>query len=686
MPDSTKKGSGGSSDDTGTRIEQLRDAVRFHDKKYYVDNEPEISDYEYDMLLKELEELEAQNPEYLDPDSPTSRVGKGKIEGFAQVVHPEPMLSISNTYSIEELKDFDRRLKSQLEIDGESLLDYAAELKIDGVAVHLSYRNGRLVRGATRGDGSTGDDISANIRTVRNLPLLLNSRAPALEVRGEVFMAKDNFEELNRRRVDAGETVFANARNATAGSLKLLNTAVVAGRPLRFSAYSLQNPDDYGLTSHIGCMEFLAEIGLPVLTRAERCHGIEEVTKFCDAWGVKKEDPGFMIPIDGVVIKADLLAMHRRAGATSKSPRWASAFKYKPEVAVTRLTSIILQVGRTGRITPVALLEPVKISGTTVKRATLHNEEEIERKDIRIGDLVEVEKGGEVIPKIVRALKDRREPGSIPFRIREECPECGSPAVKYPDEVGYWCENSGCPAQVKRKIEHFTSRNAMDIRGMGTVLVDKLVSDGKVKNLADIYFLDMESLVNLERMGELSASNLLEQIESSKMAGLEKLIYGLGIRHVGEYAAGKLAGAAGSADALVAMDEDEIASLHGIGSVIATSVKHFFSMDINRMVLERLKQAGVHLTAKRKVESETSLSGKTIVLTGTWSGRTRSGMKFLLESAGARVSGSVSSRTDFVIAGENPGSKRDKALALGVRVLEGEEAESLLAGISMPNE
>ncbi len=676
-------GNNHSSRDPSVRVDTLRDLIRYHDRKYYVENNPEISDYEYDLLMSELVALEKAHPELIEPDSPTRKVGAGRLEGFRQVVHEEPMLSITNTYSYTELEEFDRRLKNELEIR-EGDIGYSAELKLDGVAVHLNYSEGSLSSAVTRGDGKTGDEITANIRTIRNLPLKLTEPVDRLAVRGEVFMRQSSFCELNRRREAAGESVFANSRNATAGSLKLLDSTSVSSRPLLISLYSLQNTEELGVSTHLEGVAVLKRLGLPVLSSPAFCSRMDDVIDYCRQWEEKRKDPSFDIPIDGIVVKADSLSHQAAAGATSKSPRWCVAYKYKPEVAVTRLDEIVLQVGRTGRITPVADLIPIQLSGTTVKRATLHNEEEIARKDIRPGDMVEIEKGGEIIPKVVRVLAEHRRSGTEPFEMPLYCPSCTATLVTYENEVGYWCENTSCPAQLKRKILHFVSRKAMDIEGFGSALVEQLVDRKLVRDIADLYGLSGETLASLERLGKKSADNLLASINQSRDAGLTRLVFGLGIRHVGEYAAGLLASAAGDIETLASMTREDIENLHGLGDTIAQSVHHFFRSEENRELITRLEEAGVAMSDSTpslvpgESEAFSMFNGRTVVLTGTMPGLTRTELKSLLVNLGARITSSVSGNTDYLIAGENPGGKLQKARVLGVKVLEPDTILSLL--------
>ena len=654
------------------RIYKLREEIRAHDHRYYVLNEPSISDSEYDRLMEELIALEQAHPEAITPDSPTQRVGGKPTGTFPAVQHEVPMLSLGNTYSPDDLEEFEKRLKHLLP-DAE--VEYVTELKFDGIAVSLIYRDGRLVRGATRGDGLQGDDITNNLRTIRSIPLQLFSGKDLprnIEARGEVFMTKAGFEKLNREQQRREEKTFANPRNATAGSLKQQDPSVVASRPLEFTAYYLRIPDGggvakYGLESHSECMHMLRKLGLPVNRRSAVRKSLWEVMDFCNEWEEKREEVPF--EIDGVVIKVNSLEQQTRLGSTSKSPRWAIAYKFKAKQATTLLREIHLQVGRSGTVTPVAVLDPVFLAGSTISRATLHNEDEIRRKDIREGDTVLVEKGGDVIPKIVQVVDEKRPPHLKPFRMPKACPVCGSELARSEGESALRCENIACPAQIHRRIEHFASRGAMDIEGLGEMLVHQLVETQKVTDFGDLYRLKKNDLESLERMGEKSAENLLIALQESRKRPIDRVIYALGIRYVGSGAAVLLADRFGSIDSLMEADKGTLESIEGIGPTIAESVVQFFKLTHNRRVLKKLRVAGVRMEETR-TRRRGIFDGQSFVLTGALSAFTRDGATQLIESQGGKVTESVSRQTDYVLVGENPGSKYRKALDLGVEIID----------------
>ncbi len=655
------------------RIEELRRKIREHDYRYYVLNEPTISDYEYDMLMSELATIEKKHPELVTPDSPTQRVSGEPVKEFPTVRHDVPMLSLGNTYSEEELYDFEKRLHNFL--PGEEF-EYVTELKFDGIAVSLVYRDGFLKRGATRGDGQRGDDITNNLKTIRSIPLRLIERKDLpsnVEVRGEVIMTRDGFEKLNARQEQMGEKIFANPRNATAGTLKQQDPRIVSSRPLEFFAYFLRLLDEADIDrlkidTHFDSLHLLREMGFPVSRHIRLCRSMWEVIDFCNIWEEKRDTIPY--DIDGVVIKVNSLIQQRELGCTAKSPRWAIAFKFKARQATTVLKEIHLQVGRTGTVTPVAVLEPVFLAGSTISRATLHNEDEIRRKDIRVGDTVLIEKGGDVIPKIVKVIKEKRPKGSTPFKMPDRCPICNTQLVRIEGESAIRCENIACPAQIHRRIEHFASRDAMDIEGLGEALVHQLIEHNMVSDYGDLYFLKKEELASLEKMGDKSASNLLESLEESKSRPLDRIIFGLGIRYVGARAASLLADRFESIDRLREASVNEIENIEGIGPTIADSVVKFFRQDSNIKVIEKLRKAGVRMEEKRRKAEPGIFSGKTFVLTGALSKFTREGATRLIESEGGRVSSSVSRNTDYVVVGSNPGSKYRKALDLGVRVLD----------------
>ena len=658
------------------RIEELREIIRYHEYKYYVENNPEITDYEFDMLMKELEELEKQFPELITPDSPTQRVGGQVAEGFPEVEHKVAMLSLDNTYSEDELREFDERVRRLL--PGEKV-EYVAELKIDGLGVALLYENGVLVRGATRGDGLHGEDVTQNLKTIRSIPLKLmgeGSRIPVLEVRGEVYIPKSKLDEVNEERIRNGEPPFKNTRNAAAGSVRLLDPSITARRPLDIFIYALSYIEGKEFETHLEALQTLRKWGFKINPHTELFDSIEGVIDYCRKWTEKREELDY--DIDGVVVKVNSLDQQRRLGSTMKSPRWAVAYKFPASQAITKIVDIKVQVGRTGVLTPVAVLEPVHLAGATITHATLHNEEEIKRKDIRIGDTVVIERAGDVIPKVVAVVTEKRTGQERPFRMPDRCPVCGSPVVRVEGEVAVRCGNISCPAQLKRRIQHFASRNAMDIEGLGKALVDQLVDKGLVKDVADLYYLRKEDLVNLERMGEKSAQNLLDAIERSKDRELSRLIFGLGIHFVGERAAEILAERFRSMDALMKATFDELIEIPDIGEKTAQSVVQFFSQEENLRVIEKLRKAGVRMEEERVEEKELPLAGKTFVFTGALSSMTREEASEIVKKLGGRVTSSVSRKTDYVVVGESPGSKYQKALQLGVTILSEEEFLKLI--------
>lgn len=658
--------------DIQREMDALREEIRQHDYRYYVLGEPIISDYEYDQLMKKLIRLEEQNPQLVTFDSPTQRVGGEPTKEFPTVVHDVPMLSLGNTYTQEELYEFEKRLQNFLPNE---TFEYVTEMKFDGIAVTLIYRDGLLVRGATRGDGERGDDITNNLKTVRSIPLKLftEKKLPKnIEVRGEVFMPKAGFEKLNRQQEKVGGKIFANPRNATAGSLKQQDPRITAQRPLEFSAYYLRSLERggiqaYGIETHFDSLHLLRELGLPVSRHSALRKSMWEVIDFCSLWEEKREQVSY--EIDGIVVKVNSLRQQRLLGTTAKSPRWAIAYKFKAKQATTLLKEIHLQVGRTGSVTPVAVLEPVYLAGSTISRATLHNEDEIKRKDIREGDTVLIEKGGDVIPKIVRVVEEKRPANSKPFSMPRTCPVCGSTLVRTEGEAAVRCENIACPAQVHRRIEHFASRSAMDIEGLGEALVEQLVEKRLVLDYGDLYFLKKSDLIALERMGQKSAENLLRAIEESKKRPLDRIIFALGIRYIGSGAATVLADAFGSMDRLRQASAESLENVEGMGPIMAESVVQFFRQKENTEVLDKLKRAGVRMEEQR-TKAHGVFTGKTLVLTGALSRFTREGVTELIESEGGKVSSSVSSNTDFVLVGENPGSKYRKALDLGVQIID----------------
>lgn len=658
-----------------TEIARLRAEIARHDQRYYVLDDPVISDREYDALLRRLKDLEAAHPGLVTPDSPTQRVAGQPLPGFSQVRHATPMLSLDNTYSADELLEFDARVRKGL---GTDEVAYVAELKIDGLAVSLAYRDGRLAQGATRGDGHTGDDVTANLRTIRSVPLALVEPPPALrdiEVRGEAYLPRREFERLNEEREEQGEPPFANPRNAAAGSLKLLDPAVVARRNLALFVYGTGEPPR-GIAGHAAAMGALRDCGLPVNPEITVCRGIREVIEHCAAWEGRRD--GLDYETDGMVIKVDSFAQQRRLGATSHSPRWAIAYKFPPRQATTVVRGIEFGVGRTGAVTPVAILDPVSISGSTVSRATLHNEDDVRRKDIRVGDTVFIEKAGEVIPQVVKVVAEKRPKGARPFAMPARCPSCGGPLVREQDAAAWRCGNVSCPAQVKRRIEHFAARGAMDIEGLGSAMTESLVDAGLVRDYGDIYALRGEDLVRLERVGAKSAQNLLDGIERSKANPFWRVVFALGIRHVGAAAARLLAQRFPDMATLSRAGCEEISAIYGLGGAVCASVGEFFGNPANARVLAKLRAAGVRMRAEAGATVAQTFAGMTVVLTGGLERHTREQAAELISQRGGRVAGSVSARTSLVVAGADAGSKLDKAARLGVKVVGEAEFERLL--------
>ncbi len=663
-------------------IERLRQEIRRHDYLYYVLAQPEITDYEYDQLMKRLEELEQQYPEFITPDSPTQRVAGQPTKEFPVVHHRKPMLSLANTYNEEEVRDFDRRVRSLLS-PGEAY-EYVCELKIDGVAMSLLYENGILVRGATRGDGERGDDVTNNVKTIRAIPLKIEAEEPYLqnlEVRGEVYLQREALDQLNQERIANGEPPFANPRNAAAGSLKLQDPKEVAKRPLKMFCYYLDPLEpNHPIKTQLQVLKTLEKLRFPVNPHYRLCKNINEVVAFWKEWTEKRDSLPY--DIDGIVVKINSLEQQERLGATAKSPRWAIAFKFPAEQALTQLLAIEWQVGRTGMVTPVAILKPVKLLGTVVSRATLHNVDEIRRLDVRVGDFVVLQKGGDVIPKIVRVVKEKRSPDLKPTVPPTHCPVCGSPLVRYPGEVALYCENITCPAQVARKIQHFASRRAMDIEGLGEKVVQLLLRHHLIQDYGDLYYLKQEDIARLEGMGDKSAENLIRAIEDSKHRPLARLIFALGIRYVGEGAARLLATHFHSLDALMQASMETIEGIEGIGGKTARSVKDFFANPINQKVLQKLRRAGVQFEeAGEKTETvDERFYQKTFVFTGALERFSREQAKALVEARGGIVSNSVSRKTDYLVVGKDPGSKLPKAQQLGVTILKEEEFYQMLEG------
>jgi len=660
-------------------IAALRREIARHDRLYYVEAAPEISDREYDRLVKRLEELEAAHPELVTPDSPTQRVGGEPLEGFATVRHTVPMLSIDNTYTLQELRDWDNRVRGGL-TEGEAVF-YVVELKIDGVAVTLRYEAGRLTLGATRGDGERGDDITANLRTVRDIPLALENDPPeVIEVRGEVYMRNSELVRLNTQRKEEGLAPFANPRNATAGSLKLLDPRLCAQRRLRFVAHGLGEHRGLEAARYTEVLEGLKRWGIPVSPHVAVFEEIEGVIAHAQAWESKRRELDYQI--DGLVIKVDDLGQRNRLGRRAKSPRWAIAYKYAAEQAVTKILAIEVQVGKTGKLTPVARLEPVPLAGTVVKRASLHNPDEIERKGVRVGDTVVVQKAGEIIPQVVRVELDARDGSERPYRFPDHCPSCGAPVERIPGTVDLHCPNppSQCPEQLKEWIRWYAHRDAMDIDGLGEKLIEQLVDRGLVRSLGDLYRLEAKQLEGLERMGKKSAENLVNALEASKRRPLDRFLTGLTIRHVGTRLAEILARRFGSLEAIRQADLEMLEAVPEIGSIVAESIHAFFRDPTHIALIDDLLAAGVEPQPlpDETPDARLPFAGKTFVITGTLPNLKRQEAEALIKRAGGKVTGSVSKRTDYLVAGADPGSKLDKARSLGIPVLEESELNRMI--------
>lgn len=646
------------------RVHELRELLNKANQAYYQEAHPFISDKEFDDYLKELEQLEEEYG-LDDPSSPTKRVGGEPSSDFNTVEHPVPLLSLDNTYNEEELKDFDRRV---VKILGHNNFQYLAELKFDGASIRLRYENGELVLAATRGDGEQGDDITRNVKTIKDIPLHLKGNYPGIvEVRGEAYMEREAFVRMNEYREEEGLSVFANPRNSTAGSLKMQDPREVARRPIRYFAFDLLSDTYEGDFTQFRKMELLKEFGLPVCDHYSLCDNIDGVFGIIDNWRELRHNLPY--ETDGVVVKVNAHHLREELGSTSKAPRWAIAYKFAAEQATTTIKDITLQVGRLGKITPVAELDAVELAGTTVKRASLHNEDEIHRKDIRVGDRVIIEKAGEIIPQVIRVVNPDRPGRNTKFEMPSSCPACGEELVKLGEEVAWRCINHECPPQIRIRIEHFASRDAMDIEGLGEAVVDQLVSENMIKTYADLYDLTKEQLIPLERMGEKSASNLISAIENSKKQSLDRVIYALGIRFVGKTVARDLANAFGSMDDLIASTEEELISVDSIGPKIAESVAAFFSKEHNIHIVETLRNHGLTFKMDEPEEASSLLEGKKFVLTGSLPTFTRKEASELIRKHGGDTASSVSSKTDYLLAGESAGSKFDKAKQLGIPIL-----------------
>ena len=674
--------------DVAARVTSLRETIRSHDHRYYVLADPEIPDHEYDGLMRELERLEAERPDLVTPDSPTQRVGATPSEAFAEAVHHVAMLSLANAFDEDEVRAFDRRIRERLSAQqgGEFTLDYTGEAKIDGVAISLVYEEGILVRGATRGDGVRGEDVTANVRTIRAIPLkLLDSTPPALiEVRGEIFMTRAGFERMNEEQRERGERSYANPRNAASGALRQLDPGVTATRPLSMYCYGtgVVSEDAVLPDRHSEMLEVMAAWGLPVSPHTRLLADVDACLAYHADIGRRRDSLGH--DIDGVVFKLNDMEAREIVGQVSRAPRWAIAYKFPAEEALTRVAGIDVQVGRTGALTPVARLEPVFVGGVTVTNATLHNQDEIDRKDVRVGDTVWVRRAGDVIPEVIRVVSERRPEGTTPFRLPERCPVCGSEAVRAEGEVAVRCTGGlVCPAQRKQAIRHFASRRALDVEGLGEKLVDQLVERGMVTTIADVFRLGVADLAGLDRMAEKSAQNLGDGIERARRTSLDRFLYALGIRDVGEATAAALAAHFGSLQALREADEDTLVEVPDVGPVVASSIRRFFDEPRNAAVIDALVEElswDETVPAEAPEQAPSPLAGKTIVLTGTLDTMSRDDARRALLALGAKVTGSVSKRTDFVVAGSSPGSKLDKAQTLGIAVLDESGLIELLPG------
>src|SRR6202047_3787713 len=661
------------------KIGALRDKIRRHEYRYFVLDDPEISDSEFDQLMNQLKKLEAEHPALITPDSPTQRVGGKPREGVVKAAHSSPMLSLDNTYNEEDLRNWERRVH---ELSGRKDIDYVCELKLDGMSLALQYENSRLARGITRGDGTIGEDVTLNVRTVRSVPLSIPKEKlkragipPDFEVRGELLMPLAAFKRMNEDRESKGLSVFAHPRNATAGTVRQLESRVTAERRLDYFSYMLLRDGRTYFDRHSKTLDALDAAGFKVNPNRKLVHSMEEVWAFIQQWAGKRESLAY--EIDGIVVKADRTALQDELGFTGKAPRWAIAYKYAARAGITKLEDIRVQVGRTGKLTPVAMLAPVLIGGTTVRNATLHNMDEIERLGVKIGDWVQVERGGDVIPKVAKVIEDKEHPrGTRTFEMPEKCPVCGTKVVRTEGEVDYRCVNANCPAKLRETILHFASRGVMNIDGIGDALVNQLTDRGLVKNVADIYKLTKKNLLSLERFADKSAENILDEIENSKKLPLERVIYGLGMRFVGERTAQFLAEHFGSMEALERASQEELQEVNEVGPRIAESIVGFFSVAASRKLVERLREAVLTLSGQKKLRG-TKLAGKTFVLTGTLAHFTRDEAKKMIEDAGGKVTGSLRKKTDYVVAGADTGSKLDKAKELGVAVIDEKEMEKL---------
>jgi len=658
------------------RVEKLREEIEYHNYRYYILDQPEISDAQYDHLMRELEKLEERSPELRTPNSPTQRVGAPPLEEFKIVRHTIPMLSLANAFDETEAKEFDKRVKKFLGTTSD--IEYVTEPKLDGLAVELVYERGQFVVGSTRGDGVNGENITQNLRTIKTIPLQLIRKEISiperLEVRGEVIMQLKRFGELNQKREELGEPFFANPRNAAAGSVRQLDSKITAARPLEIYCYGIGEVRGRTFKTHWEILQTLSKWGLRINPNIQRCRHIEEAIEYYHKVNEKREKLPY--EIDGIVIKVDRLDLQTRLGEISRSPRWALAFKFQPKQETTKIQDIIVQVGRTGALTPVAVMEPVKVGGVEVSRATLHNQDEIDKKDVRIGDTVVIQRAGDVIPEVVQVIETKRTGKERKFRMPSKCPVCGAEVIK--EEAIHRCIGLDCPAQLKGRIKHFASKRAMDIEGLGVKLIDQLVDKGLVKDVADIYYIEKEQLIELERMADKSAQNIIDAIEASKTKPLSKFLYALGVRQVGETTAEDLSRRFSGLDDFFHLSEEDLREVEGIGPEVSASVYQFFRDKKNKESIERLKKAGVTVI-EPKVKGKAKLAGKTFVFTGALKSLGRDEARNIVESLGGMTASSVSKKVDFVVVGEDPGSKFDKANELGIKTLTEEEFKKMIS-------
>lgn len=657
------------------RIEELRETLNFHSHKYYVEDNPQINDFDYDVLYRELEDLEKLRPELITPDSPTQRVGGQPLEGFEKVVHTVQMQSLADVFNQEELYTFDQRVRDAIGND----IEYAVEKKIDGLSVSLEYENGRFVRGSTRGDGLVGEDVTLNLRTIKSIPLVLKEAIPVLEVRGEVFIPRKDFLEINEEQEELGQPPFANPRNAAAGSLRQLDPRITAKRKLDIFIFNIQRVEGKTFTTHSETLDYLKYLGFKTSPDFKICKGIDEAMEEINRIGEGRGD--FSFEIDGAVVKVNSLAQRELLGTTTKTPRWAAAYKYPAEKKQTVIKEIWVNVGRTGVLTPNAVLEPVRLAGSTVSRATLHNMDYINEKQIRIGDTVVVQKAGDIIPEVVEVVLEKRTGNEIEFNMPDKCPECGSDVIREEGEAAFRCTGIECPAQLFRSIVHFASRDAMNIDGLGPAIIQILLDKGFIKGIADLYYLDSrkEELTGIERMGKKSVENLLNSIEKSKQNNIDRLIFGFGIRHIGLRGAQQLSDSFDSLDAVREASLEDITGIDEFGEKMANSVVVFFKQEQTDDTIEKLRAAGVNLKSSgKRTLKDGRFAGLTFVLTGTLPTYSRPEASEIIESFGGKTSGSVSKKTDYVLAGEEAGSKLDKAKQLGVKIIDEAEFKSMI--------